>query len=212
MIELGGACRRHREVLVDALIGPRNRVEFGRAGPDRADVADALAHVDRCARCRSQLEATSLVVVALHRLGDEVARVEPPAAAWPRLEAQVTSPRAARPMFMSPVAGMALSLAILVALNLGVGVIRPEAAQPAAIAPGGRSLDAAEVTWLREHMQPRSGPAAGQVELAITADHLSPESDWPGPDGLAILANADVPRQNPVDGSQPPVTDLGRRS
>ncbi len=57
-----------------------------------------------------------LTITALRRLGDEIATAEPAEDAWPRLRSRIT--RWKRPMVMSPLAGMGMSLAIVAVLLL----------------------------------------------------------------------------------------------
>ena len=105
MIDLGRSCSRYRSVLVDFV--------------DRGEISDgtgrALAHLERCGRCRDAIESTALAITALRRLGDDLQAVEPPPDAWPRLHARITT---RRPMVMSPMAGAAMSVAIVAMLAL----------------------------------------------------------------------------------------------
>jgi hypothetical protein len=71
----------------------------------------ALAHLERCARCTEAIETTVLTITALRRMGDELRTVEPSPDAWPRLRARITGWR--RPAAMSPLAGIAMSMAIV---------------------------------------------------------------------------------------------------
>jgi hypothetical protein len=215
VISLRGECARHRRVLLDTVLaGPGHPGAATGEGPEGAEVPAALAHLDRCDRCRAELEATSLLVFTLRRLGDEAARVEPPATAWHRLRTALAGLRpapSARPVFMSPIAGMALSLAMLVAVNVGVAVrTLPDATPSPVVAPGGNPLDAAELGWLHTHMQPDNLSAATGPE--DDSDRLSPGSAWPGPDGRAALADVHVPADSAAGGSQAPAADPGRRS
>lgn len=57
-----------------------------------------------------------LTITALRRLGDEIATAEPAADAWPRLRSRITGWR--RPVAMSPLAGIAMSIAIVVVMIL----------------------------------------------------------------------------------------------
>jgi len=107
VIDLGRSCSRHRPLLVD----------FVDRGEVRPDTVAALAHLDRCRRCTEAIESTLLTITALRRLGDEVAVAEPSADAWPRLRIRITRwPR--RPVVMSPLAGVAMSFAIVAVLAL----------------------------------------------------------------------------------------------
>lgn len=108
MIDLGGACRRHRGALVDF-------VDRGEIGPS---TGDALAHLDRCDRCASDLESTALTITALRRLGDDAAALEPSPDAWPRLRARIDRWRPRRWLVMSPRVGTVMS-ALLVAVIVG---------------------------------------------------------------------------------------------
>jgi len=107
VIDLGRSCTRYRPLLVDFL--------------DRGEVSPAtgaaLAHLDGCRRCTEAIESTMLTIVALRRLGDDAATVEPSADAWPRLRVRITRWRR-RPAVMSPVAGMAMSVAMVALLAM----------------------------------------------------------------------------------------------
>ncbi len=107
MIDLGRSCTRYRPLLVDFV--------------DRGEMTEAtgaaLAHLDRCSRCTEAIESTMLTIVALRRLGDEALTVEPAADAWPRLRVRITGWRR-RSAFMSPIAGMAMSVAMVAILAM----------------------------------------------------------------------------------------------
>jgi anti-sigma factor RsiW len=106
VIDFGRSCSRHRPVLIDF-------VDRGEVGPA---TGRALAHLDRCPRCTEAIEATVLTITALHRMGDDLRAVEPDPDAWPRLRARITRWR--RPAAMSPLAGVAMSMAIVAVLVL----------------------------------------------------------------------------------------------
>lgn len=106
MIEFGGGCRRHRPALLDF-------VDRGEITPA---TSPALAHLDRCQPCTNELESTVMAITALRRIGDEVARTEPPADAWPRLRARLDRWRPMRWAIMSPTTGTVMSLAIVAML------------------------------------------------------------------------------------------------
>jgi hypothetical protein len=107
VIDLGRACSRHRPVLVDFV----DRSEV------RPETAAALRHLDDCRRCTDAVESTLLTITALRRLADDVELAEPRPDAWPRLRARITSLRR-RPAVMSPLAGVAMSFAIVGVLVL----------------------------------------------------------------------------------------------
>lgn len=106
MIDFSGGCRRHRPALLDF-------VDRGEITPA---TSPALAHLDRCQPCTDQLETTVMAITALRRIGDEAAREEPLADAWPRLRARLDRWRPLRWAIMSPTAGTVMSLAIVAVL------------------------------------------------------------------------------------------------
>ncbi len=109
MIDLTRGCSRYRPTLID----------FVDRGEVRADTGAALAHLDRCVRCTDVVESTILTVTALRRIGDEAAQVEPAADAWPRLRVRIQGWRR-RPTWMSPLAGVAMSFAMVAVLVLPI--------------------------------------------------------------------------------------------
>lgn len=111
MIDLGRGCTRFRPVLID----------FVDRGEVRPETGAALAHLDRCPRCTEIIESTMLTITALRRIGDEAAAAEPGADAWPRLRVRIQGWHK-RPLTMSPLAGIAMSFAIVAVLVLPVGV------------------------------------------------------------------------------------------
>ncbi len=145
MIDFGGGCRRHRPALLDF-------VDRGEVTPA---TSPALAHLDRCQPCTDQLEATVMAITALRRIGDEVARAEPPADAWPRLRARLDRWRPLRWAIMSPTTGTALSLAIVVMLVVPLRI-------------GGVNQPAPGLTAM-----PAEQSAAAFVERRVEAKYLS---------------------------------------
>ena len=123
MIDLGRNCRRYRPALVDFI--------------DHGEVVDpdtglALAHLDRCERCTTELEAIVLAITALRRLGDDTSRIEPSPDAWPRLRMRLERWRPIRWPVMSPSVGMVMSMALVAVLviPLRIGAAAPSAAGP----------------------------------------------------------------------------------
>ena len=106
MIQFGGACARYRPALLDFV----DRAEIG------SGTEPALAHLDRCDRCTADLVAIGQTITALRRIGDEAGRVEPAEDAWPRLQARISRWRPMRSRIMSPIAGMAMSVALVAVL------------------------------------------------------------------------------------------------
>jgi len=107
VIDLGRSCSRYRPLLED----------FVDRGEVRPETGAALEHLDRCGRCTEAIESTMLTITALRRIGDDVVDAEPAADAWPRLRVRITSWRR-RPAVMSPIAGIAMSFAIVTVLVL----------------------------------------------------------------------------------------------
>lgn len=183
MIDLDGGCRRHRPALLDFVAG-------GETGPT---TPAALAHLDRCDRCLAELESTSLTIAALRRLGTELADVEPPADAWPRLRTTVSRWRVPRFPLMSPVAGMAMSLAIVVATVLGGPGLPGSTPESAGFAQPGptETIGPVEEAWLRERTDPSrrpAPPAANMPAPPVRSD------TWMGPDGMGAPSVLVEPR------------------
>jgi hypothetical protein len=127
VIDLGRSCTRYRPLLVDFV--------------DRGEIAPgleaALAHLDRCSRCTEAIESTLLTITALRRLAVDAGSVEPSPDAWPRLRVRISRWRR-RPAVMSPVAGLAMSVAMVAVLILpfgagGHGIVDPTVASGATI-------------------------------------------------------------------------------
>jgi hypothetical protein len=173
-----GACRRHRSALLD----------FASSGSARAATAAALDHLDRCDRCLAELESTSLAVAALRRIGSEVEQVEPPADAWPQLRERVVRRRAPRMAFMSPVAGMAMSIAIVAVSVLGsAGLPAPESETSGLSVQGpAETLGPVEEAWLRSRVDPtrRPAPARSITRPAPAPVPATPPEARLGPDGM----------------------------
>jgi hypothetical protein len=108
IIDFGRTCARYRPMLV----GFVDRSEV------KPETAAALRHLDRCERCTEAVESILLTVTALRRLADEVELAEPQADAWPRLRARLARPSRRRAFVMSPIAGLAMSFAIVGVLVL----------------------------------------------------------------------------------------------
>jgi anti-sigma factor RsiW len=128
VIDFGRSCARHRSALVDF-------ADRGEIGPA---TAAALAHLDRCDRCTAAIESMVLTVTALRRYADTL-DAEPSPDAWPRLVERITKWRR-RPLAMSPLAGIAMSLAMVIVVvlpfRLGSGdLVRGAGAAERSLAP-----------------------------------------------------------------------------
>lgn len=147
MIDLSRSCSRYRLTLVD----------FVDRGEVRSDTRAALAHLDRCDRCTEVVESTILTITALRRIGEEASGLEPPPDSWPRLRVRIQGWRR-RPAVMSPLAGLAMSFAIVAVLvlpiRLGGTLIGPVTGPPddrgAASELLGRQIEAEYIANVRQ--------------------------------------------------------------
>jgi len=154
VIDLIGSCNRHRPLLVDFV--DRGEVQPGTAA--------ALAHLDRCARCLAAIESTMMTITALRRLGDAAIEAEPRPDAWPRLRARIEGLRPRRPAVMSPLAGIAMSFAIVavvvIPFRFGRGTVDQGASaqlgQSAPVNPAERRIETAYIAAVR-HVAPTAG-------------------------------------------------------
>jgi hypothetical protein len=196
VIQFSMACARHRSALVDF-------VDHAEIGPA---TGHALAHLDRCARCTADLEAIVRTITALRRLGDEAGRLEPEADAWPRLRDRLTRWRPTSWRIMTPLAGSAMSLALVAVLivPLRFGASSGEAVSsnsdrsspsaggitstPASAAD--RRIESAYIATVRRLDLPPSGTSeAGEVANAynrIYPDHMRPTRKEVGPAASAL--------------------------
>lgn len=175
MIELSRTCARYRPLLID----------FVDRGEVRAETSAALAHLDTCTRCTEVVEATMLTITALRRMGDEAAAVEPAPDAWPRLQVRIRGWRR-RPITMSPLAGLAMSFAIVAVLVLPAGIgesVLGPIATPAVEADAGargvdRRIEDAYLASLRQRALPDDGaaPAEGWLGANIRPNPASIDS------------------------------------
>ena len=175
MIEFRGACARHRGALLDF-------VDRGEIVPG---TAAALAHLEKCSRCTDELESTVLAITALRRYGDEIARAEPSAEAWPRLRAQLEGLRPKPWAIMSPSAGMVMSVALVAVLvaPLRIGTSAPTttpAYQPSSqlgVSLEERRAEAAYLANIRMGTIPRTPAVSRSVGTypRIYPDNIHPE-------------------------------------
>jgi anti-sigma factor RsiW len=183
VIDLGGSCNRHRPLLVD----------FVDHGEVRPGTAAALAHLDRCARCLAAIESTMLTITALRRLGDAAIEAEPRPDAWPRLRTRIEGLRPRRPAVMSPLAGLALSFAIVavvvVPFRFGGGTLERGAATPlgqsAPINLADRRIENAYIAAVRHVSSSTAGAAEVDDKSAafnrIYPDDIRPQRKEVGP-------------------------------
>jgi anti-sigma factor RsiW len=175
VIEMTRSCSRHRPLLVD----------FVDHGEVRPGTAAALAHLDRCARCTETIEATILTITALRRLGDTTRNVEPPDDAWPRLRARIQALGPRRPAVMSPIAGIAMSVAIVAVLivpfRFGGGSLLGTAASPtierSAVSRVDRRIETAYIASVRRIESVTGGSALSADAVAFA--HVYPDDIRP---------------------------------
>jgi hypothetical protein len=196
VIQFSVACARHRSALVDFV----DHAEIGAA------TGAALAHLDRCSRCTADLEAIVQTITALRRLGDEAGRIEPEADAWPRLRDRLTRWRPSSWRIMTPLAGSAMSLALvallIVPLRFGASAggtpssnsdrISPSAGivTSTPISAADRRIESAYIATVRRLDLPAGGTSeAGDVGNAfnrIYPDDIRPTRKEVGPAASAI--------------------------
>lgn len=171
MIVLPTSCATHRRALVAF-------VDRGELTPD---TAPALAHLDRCGRCTDELETTVQAIIALRRLGEEASRVEPSPDAWPRLLARLERWRPPRLSILSPAAGAALSVVLVIALVAPARFGGPAPVESApTITPAERKAYLAQ--WQVEYAYiATTGQGTGTAEEAVRSSAGSPRIF---PDGI----------------------------
>ena len=179
MIDLGRGCARYRPLLVD----------FVDRGEVRPATAGALTHLDRCPRCTEAIESTVLTITALRRIGDDAAAVaaEPEPDAWPRLRVRIEGWKRP-PRVMSPLAGAAMSFAIVAVLvlpiRLGGSLLGPVAApEPTRSTAGGfleRQIEAAYIASVRMSSLDAGGESLeSTVEPAVSYPRIYPDNYRP---------------------------------
>jgi anti-sigma factor RsiW len=166
VIDLNRACSRHRPILID----------FVDRGEIRPATGAALAHLERCPRCTEVVEGTVLTITALRRIGDDAARVEPPDDAWPRLRDRIRQWQR-RPAMMSPIAGVAMSFALVAVLVLPIrfagsglvdSTIAPTFTTDTSVSPAERLIETAYVANSRR--LPASVQSVGSLILNLPAE------------------------------------------
>ncbi|HEY8439426.1 MAG TPA: hypothetical protein VIK65_12520 [Candidatus Limnocylindrales bacterium] len=163
MIDLGRSCSRHRPALVD----------FVDHGEVRSETAAALVHLDRCERCMEAIESTVLTITALRRYAGSLDAVDPAPDAWPRLAARVTTWRR-RPVSMSPLSGLAMSVAVVVALVLPFRLGPSDLAGAAgSAAPSRAHAAAAQPDAIRAASRRAPGSESEPIETAVGPATLS---------------------------------------
>ena len=156
MIQFGGACARHRPALLDFV----DHAEI------RPETKGALGHLSTCHRCTADLELIVQTITALRRIGDEAGHLEPAPDAWPKLRDRLGRWRPARWKVMSPLAGMALSVALVavIAVPLRLGSTASWATSSPSLSgvvawPAERRIEAHYISVSRHAVLPANGSA-----------------------------------------------------
>jgi hypothetical protein len=105
-------CASHRAALI----------EFAAHRTGGSAVRRALDHVDRCRACEDDLAATTLVLHALRRLHEEIARAEPAPDGWARLRARLAATRREPSRLLSGLPGIVAAAGLCAAL-VGPGAV-----------------------------------------------------------------------------------------
>ena len=178
-------CGRYRGSLVD-FVDRRDQ------GPD---TAAALEHLDRCAHCRSELEATALAITALRRLGADARASEPGADAWQRVRNRIAE-RGAVWRWRSSVAGLAVGAALVATViapaamwQHSVATLQEVGLDPQHLLDRRHAEERAEQRIIAEQRLIRSTPVApaayGADRATLGLDTVASDH-WAGPDGLGL--------------------------
>jgi hypothetical protein len=182
MIAFGVDCARHRAALLDFV----DRRESGPA------TSAALDHLDRCAACTWELEATALAIMALRRLHDEVAEAEPAADGWGRLRARVTRPREAVWRWRASLAGVAIGAGLVATIiaptshfSARTTLLEEAGLEPGLIGAIRLAEQLEERAVLDQQRATRTGPVPIVRTVApLVVPVVAPVATWAGPDGL----------------------------
>jgi Putative zinc-finger len=166
-----GACRVHRDVLLDFADG---RVGAGEA-------AAAIAHLDGCRDCEEELSRVMLAIVGLRRIREEVAAAQPSADGWPNLRARIERRPRRSWLIGSPLPGIALALSIVAAVAGPTTLVRSPLPgsdpAPSHVVPDAATLYERDRSLKR---MPLPKPAA-EITIALAAPQ--PALRLIGPDG-----------------------------
>jgi anti-sigma factor RsiW len=190
VIELSRSCERHRPLLVD----------FVDHGEVRAGTTAALAHLDRCERCTDAMESTVLAITALRRLSASAIEAEPAPDAWPRLRARLER-RRRRPKVMSPLAGIAMSFAIVAVLivpfridggSLLGALASPTIEREPPTDPAERRIETSYISAVRHTEMSTTGEVAPATSafVRIYPDDIRPARKEVGPAPTVIRPSA----------------------
>jgi len=182
MIAFGRDCGRFRAALL-AFVDRREH------GPD---TEAALDHLDRCAACTWDLEATTMAITALRRLHVEAQPLEPPADAWLRLRARVDRPREAVWRWRASLAGVVVGAGLVALLLLPAsawtpragGYIQEDGPEPGFFAAQRLAEQRAEAAFIESQRATRTSGAVAVVVSPTTTTPSAVQDGWAGPDGL----------------------------
>jgi hypothetical protein len=189
MIAYGADCARHRAALLEFV--------------DRRDIGEAataaLEHLDRCAACRWEVEATAMAVMALRRLHDEAAELEPAPDAWGRLRTRVTRPREAVWRWRASLVGLALGTGLVATILAPTShfaarplVLEEAGLEPARLGALRLAEQLEEQAILDRQRATRTGPAP-LLRASPSVTPPTPEDvGWAGPDGLGLTTRMSI--------------------
>jgi anti-sigma factor RsiW len=189
-------CETHRSALHDFV--------DRRAGydPGARDVASALDHLERCPDCERELAATAMVISALRRLADDVGTAEPSPDAWQHLVGRLERRKPRRLFLTSPLAGLALSAGLVVAMiapQLGLEIVQSSPESTVGPRPATPEAIVEEQRWLRDRQVTgaRSSTAVPATPVDLTPSRAR---DRLGPDGVHLAPF--TPRSDAPQGRQ----------
>lgn len=172
-----GRCRRHEPGLT-ALAARREPV------PERDALFD---HLDRCDRCRADLQDMTLAVVALRRFGDVPEGVAVSPMAWPRMRERIERSRASAAAmawrWRTTLAGLVAGTLIVAAV---VGPFGDRLTSGATIAePVGYSQQELDLLYRRIERQFITGAQVGTFPALSTTSGSQVVVPTRYPDGIA---------------------------
>jgi anti-sigma factor RsiW len=196
VIAFGRDCHRHRDALLD-FVDRRER------GPG---TEAALAHLETCAACTWDIEATAMAVMALRRI-HAPDPVEPAPDAWQRLRTRIERPRAAVWRWRASLAGLAVGAGLVGTMLAPASLWAPrvgyisEGGSGAALVDSARfAKDLAEARIFEQQRASRSVmiPAQDGGQGVVAAVPVG----WAGPDGLGTPVRVDLATGPPVGRSK----------
>lgn len=174
-------CRSHRTALL----------EFASQRVGGPAVRRALDHVERCRACEDELATTSLVLVGLRRLHDEVRGAEPATDGWTRLRARLTATRREPSRLLSGLPGIVAAAGLCAALFGPTVIAGGESSRVYDEAPPGVTRPSLEVEHRRTRadaasVQPVPLPTPIRSYVGLVPVPPAIEADLPVPTGRGV--------------------------